>query len=141
MGTITFRTNEAPGKVLQDELSGPDAKIRMFTTDHESAAVALVLDLTTMDQDERHRFDQIYDVPANAKKATICMIAKQSGLNGRGDRYVSLKWMSEEMTPYYLGGANAQLLATLSPLRKDTDAGAYAAAWRAQAASRKVMFA
>ena len=83
MGTITFPTTETAGKVLQAELCGPDAKIRMFTTDHESAAVALSIDLAKLDDAERRRFDQVYDLPANAKRAIVCVVAKQSGLNGR----------------------------------------------------------
>ena len=141
MGTITFPTTETAGKVLQAELCGPDAKIRMFTTDHESAAVALSIDLAKLDDAERRRFDQVYDLPANAKRAIVCVVAKQSGLNGRGYRYVSLKLMSEEMGPYYNGGANAQLLQMLTPLRTDTVAGQTAAESRARAYSRKAVFA
>lgn len=141
MGTITFPTDQTPGKVLQDELCGPDAKIRMFTTNHDSAAVVLSLDLASMDEDARRRLGLVYDLAPDAKRAFVCVVVKQSGLNGRGHRYVSLKVMTEDMGPYYYGGANAQLLAMLSPLRTDTPSGQTAAAWRAQAASGKPVFA
>ncbi len=140
MGTSTFPTAETAGKVLQAELCGPGAKIRMFTTDHESAAVALSVDLDQMDAAARRWFHQVYDLPDNAKRAIVGVIAKHSGLNGRGQRYVSLKIMSEEVGPYYNGGANAQLLQMLTPLGEDTAAGKMAAEWRARAHSRKACF-
>lgn len=140
MGTWTFSTDATPGKVLQDELCAAGNHIRMFTTDFESAAVALSVDLTSYDKSERYRFDQVYDLPAKATRAIIGVVVKQSGLKGRGARYVSLKTMSEEMGPYYNGGANAQLLQMLTPLRKDTVAGVSAQAWRARAASGKAAF-
>jgi hypothetical protein len=117
MGTIIFTTDKTALQVLTDEICGEHTKIRMFTTDHESAAAAVSVDLTQISADWRAHILRIYDLPANAQSAIFGVVVVQSGLNGRGRRSVSLKTMGEEMGPYYTGGASKELLSILSPLR------------------------
>ncbi len=119
MGTICFPTDKTAGAILHDELCGGGDKtaIRMFTTNHDSAAVALSVDLTKVNDQWRDFILSTYDLPPNAQRAIVAVIVKHEGLNGRGRRNVCLKVMSEEMWPYYTGGATRQLLSILSPLR------------------------
>lgn len=131
MGTITYTTDKAPGAVLMNELCGPGDRIRMFTTDSESAAVALRVDLARASERQREYILRTYDLPENAACAVVGVIVKHSGLNGNGPRSVSIKIMGEESGPYYTGGASKQLLSILSPLRPG--ASPYAEDWRAKA--------
>lgn len=125
MGTWTYTTDKPAGAILAQELGGT---IRMFTTDHESAAVAQIINLADLTPAGLAHVQRTYDLPDGAQSVTVCVVVKQTGLNGQGLRSVSLKPMGEECGPAYTGGANAHFLACLSPLREG--AGGYAGQWR-----------
>jgi hypothetical protein len=117
MGTICFESDKDAGGILQDELCGETSAIRMFTTCGDSAAVAMSVDLAKASEGWRAHILETYDLPGNASRAIVGVVVKHTGLNGSGRRSISLKTMTEDMGPYYTGGANKQLLSILSPLR------------------------
>jgi hypothetical protein len=131
MGTIIFTTDAAPGKILHDHICGEGSLIRMFTASHDSATIALSVDLTAISADWKAHILRTYDLPDNAKRAIVGVVVVHSGLNGRGSRSVSIKVIGEEMGPYDTGAASKQLLSILSPLRPGVCK--YAADWRARA--------
>ena len=129
MGSLRYTTNNTASEILTKELCGKGVKIRIFTTDSEAACVALAVDLSEAPADYVAYLRTIYDLDATATHAYPAVIVKGSGIRGRGSRIIETKIIDEIMFPYYTGGANAQLMALLSPLLAK-HATSHAGEWR-----------
>lgn len=139
MGTCIWETADAPGKIIMDEYA--PYNVRMWTTDRAAAAVCLVVPVT---DDNRESLARVYDFPAGAACVYVASIIKHDGtLYGKHRegvrRTISAKHMSEDMGPNYTGGANAQFLDILTPLKErpanddDNLCLAWAHKWRCSA--------
>lgn len=120
MGTIIFKTDKEPGRVLMEELQSDAVRVRMFTMDASAACVALVADINALDQRSAEMLHAVYDVPASGRVVVACLCAHR-GLDETGPRSVSVKFLDEITGPYRTGSANRQLLSLLSPLRAPED--------------------
>lgn len=112
MGRISFHTDMDAGFLIAREIA--PYKVRMFTATHRGAAAAMVVHL---DDANREKFSQIYDIQPDATHVTMGLVILGSGLHIKGNRVVEMKFIDETHEPYDTCGANQRLLDCLTPLR------------------------
>ena len=112
MGTMIFTTDKPRKDVIANEFR--PYEVVAFSFDDVAAAVAVRIPLN---DENVNNFRHVYALSDTDKSVIVAVVVKHEGsLNGTGRRNVSWKEISEEMRPYYTGGASKSFLEKLTPL-------------------------